>query len=483
MNAAAPALLIVDDEESVRALIPQLFASELPVLTAASGDEALALLHSHEIGVVIADQRMPGLQGTDLLARVAAEKPDVVRILLTAYADAHNLLEAINAGRVYEFVTKPWDNQELRAVVRRAMEMYRLRHHNAKLLGDNTRLVGELQAANQKLEIENRALRSEVGDRYRTGKLIGASPAMAETLRLLEKASESTASVLLTGETGTGKELAAAWIHEHGPRRRQPFVAVNCAALPETLLESELFGHVKGAFTGAVRDRRGVFLEADGGTILLDEIGEMSPPMQAKVLRVVEEGRVRPLGASKPIALDARLICATNLRLRDEVETGSFRRDLFYRINVFPVGMPPLRERTGDVGLLAHHFLHRFGKAAGKRLEGIAPAAQHCLARYAWPGNVRELKNEIERAVALAEPGEAIDLEHLSPEISGDEALAAVADRSGGLPGRMERIEQLLILRELARHQGNRTHTARSLGISVRALQKKMVRYGLREAE
>jgi len=277
------------------------------------------------------------------------------------------------------------------------------------------------------------------------------------------------------------EELAAGCIHHTSPRRARKFVAVNCAAMPESLLESELFGHVKGAFTGALRDRRGVFEEASGGTIFLDEIGEMSPTMQAKVLRVVEDGIVRPVGASESVRVDVRLICATHRDLKAEVEAGRFRRDLFYRVNVFPVPLPPLRARQGDVRLLVQHFFEKYDAAAGKTLRGFTPAALSALERYGWPGNVRELRNEIERAVALAEPGETIDLAHLSADVSGDEALAAVAEGDGKLRERLDRIEQLLILQELRRHGDNRTRTARHLGISVRALQKKIGKYGLRQ--
>jgi transcriptional regulator with PAS, ATPase and Fis domain len=252
--------------------------------------------------------------------------------------------------------------------------------------------------------------------------------------------------------------------------------------MPESLLESELFGHVRGAFTGALRDRRGLFEEAHGGTLFLDEIGEMTPTMQAKVLRVVEDGMVRPVGASHGTKVDVRVISATNRDLKADIETGRFRRDLFYRLNVFPIALPPLRARDGDVALLAVHFLHLYDTATAKHLRGLSPAALACLRRYAWPGNVRELKNEIERAVALAEPGESIDVPLLSPDVTGDAVLTA-APEGGRLGERLERIEQLLILQELRRHDDNRTHTARTLGISVRALQKKIARYGLRSPE
>ena len=483
VSEPAAAVLVVDDETPVLALIPQLFQGEFPVLTARSGEEALARLAEAEVGVVIADQRMPGMAGTELLARVAEERPDVVRIVLTAYADAGSLLDAINAGRVYQFITKPWENAELVQIVRGAMETYGLRRRNARLLAENTRLVAELQAANEKLEVENRALRREVSDRYRLGNLIGSSQAMRDVFRLLEKASQSSVTVLLTGETGTGKELAAGSIHYNSARKGRKFVALNCGSMPEPLLESELFGHVKGAFTGALRDRRGLFEEANGGTIFLDEIGEMSPTMQVKVLRVVEDGLVRPVGASESVRVDVRLVTATNRDLKADVETGRFRRDLFYRLAVFPIPLPPLRTRAGDVALLAQHFFHRYNAHAGKQLKGITAAALRCLERYPWPGNVRELKNELERAVALAEPGESIDLLHLSGEVAGDEALAATNGDDSRLRDRMGRIEQLLIIQELRRHGENRTQTARRLGISVRALQKKIGKYGLRERE
>jgi two-component system response regulator HupR/HoxA len=475
-----PALLIVDDEEPVLALVPQLFRGELPVVTARSGEQALLRLAGREVGVVIADQRMPGMAGTELLARIAQEYPDIVRIVLTAYADAECLLDAINAGRVYEFIVKPWENKGLVQVVRRAMETYRLRRRNAQLLAENQRLVAELKAANENLEVENRALRREVSDRYRLGSFIGASSSLREVFWLLEKATQSSLSVLLTGETGTGKELAANWIHRNSPRRARKFLAVNCTAMPEPLLESELFGYVKGAFTGALRDRRGLLEEAHLGTIFLDEIGEMSVAMQAKILRVVEDGLVRPVGGVESARVDVRLIAATNRDLKAEVEAGRFRRDLFYRLNVFPIALPPLRGRDGDVALLAQHFLHEYDAQSGKQLKGLSPAALRCLERYRWPGNVRELKNEIERAVALAEPSETIDVPHLSSDVTEADTLAVAATTDGRLPERLRHVEELLILQELRRQGDNRTRTARELGISVRALQKKIGKYGLR---
>jgi two-component system response regulator HupR/HoxA len=274
----------------VLSLVGQLLGDDFPVLGARNGEEALAHLGANEVGVVIADQRMPGMTGTELLARVAERWPDVVRITLTAYADVDTMLEAINSGHVDEFITKPWNNRDLAQSGRRAMETYRLRAANRRLFAENARLVADLRTANEQLEGENRRLRREAGDRHRLDAIIGQSPAMQTVFRLVEKAAQSTSTVLLTGETGTGKELAAAAIHYNGPRRGGNFVAINCGAMPESLLESELFGHVRGAFTGALRDRRGLFEEADNGTILLDEVGEIRCCASSRTGRCARSG-------------------------------------------------------------------------------------------------------------------------------------------------------------------------------------------------
>jgi two-component system, NtrC family, response regulator HupR/HoxA len=477
-----PSLLIVDDEPNTLALISQLLRGELPVLTAGSGQEALRLLDGAEVGVLLADQRMPGMSGTELLNRVAAQRPDIIRILLTAYADMDTLTEAINEGKVYQYVAKPWDNRDLTMVIRSAMETFTLRQRNARLLQENTRLVEQLRKANTELEHENVSLRREVHKAYNLDNIIGVSPALKQVLRLVEKAIESSATVLIAGETGTGKEIIARAVHYNGPRRAKKFVAQNCASLPESLLESELFGHVRGAFTGAIRDHRGLFEEAHGGTIFLDEIGDMPLPMQVKLLRVLEEGQIRRVGGNDPIKVDVRVISATHRNLRERVEQGIFRQDLYYRLDVFRITLPPLRERDGDITLLARHFFEKYAERTQKPLKGLTPAVLAALNAYPFPGNVRELENEIERAVALADAGEFIDTDLLSRDVAGgrrDERQIVTAD--GPLRDRMHEFERHLITQELLRNERNRTRTAGKLGISVRALQKKIIQLAITE--
>jgi two-component system response regulator HupR/HoxA len=471
---AEPGLLIVDDEPNTLALIGQLFRNEFPVHAARSGQEALDLLATKRVGVVVADQRMPGLSGTELLSRVAALDPEIVRIILTAYADIDTLMEAINEGRVYQYITKPWDNRELIMIVRSAMEMYRLRQRNARLIEENARLIEELRKANLELERENVSLRQEIQGVHQLDSIIGVSPAMKEVLRLVEKAARSSATVLIAGETGTGKEVVARAIHYSGPRRDQKFVAQNCGSVPEPLLESELFGHVRGAFTGAIKDHRGLFEEAHGGTILLDEIGDMPLSMQVKLLRVLEEGQIRRVGGTQPVRVDVRVISATHKNLREEIDAGRFRLDLYYRLDVFRIDLPPLRARNGDVTLLARHFFEKYNARSGKRLLGITPRALQCLDAYRFPGNVRELENEIERAVALANPSEYIDVDLLSLGANSRKLSEQPQPENGTLRHKMRSFERRLIEQELSRNNRNRTRTAGKLGISVRALQKKI---------
>ncbi len=469
-----PAVLIVDDEPNTLTLLKQLFTREIPVFTATDGERALEVLEKEHIGVIVADQRMPEMSGTELLGRVMTTHPDVVRIILTAYADIDTLSEAINTGKVYQYIAKPWDNRDLSMIVRSAMETYKLRRRNAQLLEHNTQLVEELRIANGELRRENISLKRAVTGGFHLDNIIGVSPAMKATLKIVEKAIDSDATVLINGETGTGKEIIARAIHYNGARRDRKFVAQNCGSVPEPLLESELFGHSRGSFTGAVKDHRGLFEEADGGTLFLDEIGDMPLTMQVKLLRVLEEGEIRRVGSNEPVQVDVRIISATHKNLREEVEAGRFRRDLYYRLDVLRVQLPALRERDGDVILLAKHFLDKYTSRANKDLTGLTPAAVESLCAYRFPGNVRELENEIERAVALANTGESIDTDLLSAEVVGDTEMAEPAPECGPLRGRLREVERRLITQELLRNNGNRTHSAAKLGISVRALQKKI---------
>jgi Nif-specific regulatory protein len=355
---------------------------------------------------------------------------------------------------------------------------------------ENARLWAAMKASTERLTAEVGALRRDLAHRERFGEMVGTAPTMSAVFRLMESAAASTITVLLEGETGTGKELVARGIHEASARATQPFVAVNCAALPETLLESELFGHRKGAFTGATQDQRGLFEAASGGTIFLDEIGEMPLGMQAKLLRVLQDGEVTPVGERSPRKVDVRVISATNRDLVGEVARRTFRDDLYYRVGAFPIRLPPLRDRREDVAPLVKNFLAAAAERAGKRVAGIAPDALERLAAYAWPGNVRELQNEIERAVVLALDGAAIGVEHLSGKVTGAASKVADAAPAGSTPAEpgasrdlrdaRTEFEVQFIRKVLGEHQGNVSRAARALGISRVALQKKMKEYGLR---
>ncbi len=346
----------------------------------------------------------------------------MVRIVLTAYTDVDILMDAVNTGRIYHFIPKPWEPNELLVVVRRAVERWRLAR-------ENVRLRNELELAYNALRREAAAGREKPPS---FDALVGAGGGLHRPVELARKVLDGDTTVLLLGETGTGKELFAHLIHANGPRRAKAFVAQSCGALPDTLLESELFGHARGAFTGASGERKGLFEEADGGTIFLDEVGETSPAMQLRLLRVLQEGEVRRVGAGATRKVDVRVIAATNAALEADVAGGRFRRDLFYRLNVFPIHLPPLRDRAEDVPALAEHFLRHACRRARRMIPSVGPEALRLLGAYPWPGNVRELENEMERAVALAEAGRPLAPAHLSDRIAG-------ATRSRRRPARSTR--------------------------------------------
>jgi two-component system response regulator HupR/HoxA len=386
-------VLIVDDEPRVLDALEAVLAAEFRVLRAEGGAAALGLLAAEDVAVMITDFRMPGMNGIELCRQGQETAPGTLRLILTAYTDVDSLMEAINTGHIWHFVPKPWDPAELLVVVRRAAERWRLGRENA-------RLRDELQLAYNTLRREA----AESRERPATfDRLVGHQTGLRRPVELAGKVLGADTTVLLLGETGTGKELFARLLHDNGPRRASRFVAQNCGALPEALLESELFGHARGAFTGAAGERRGLFEEADGGTVFLDEIGEMSPAMQLRLLRVLQEGEVRRLGAPGVRKVDVRVIAATNADLEADVEAGRFRRDLYYRLNVFPISLPPLRDRTEDIPTLAEAFLGPACRRARRAVPSISPEAMALLRAYPFPGNVRELQNEIERAVALTE--------------------------------------------------------------------------------
>ena len=449
-------VLVVDDERGVQESLRLLLKDEHDVATAGSVDEALAALDAAPADVILLDLVMPGRSGLDLLRELAERGDGPPVMVVSATRAIPPAIEAMKLGAV-DFVTKPFEVDALRIKVRQILER-------------------------RALEQEVVRLRDEVAGRSRLGRLVGRSEAMRAVYRTVERVAASRANVLITGESGTGKELVARALHELGPRREAPFVVVNCAAIPETLIESELFGHERGAFTDARERRIGRFEAAHGGTLFLDEIGELPLAVQAKLLRALQDRSIDRVGSTQPIPVDVRVVCATNRDLEKEVAEGRFRADLYYRIHVVPIALPSLRERREDIRLLAESFLARAREEAGRGPARIAPQALAGLERHAWPGNVRELENAIERAVALAD-GESIELADLPDEIQ----LAARGDllreevRSGriDLDTAVARFETDLIREALTRTGGNQTRAAEQLGITRRVLKLKMDRYAI----
>ena len=457
-------VLVVDDEPDILRSFAFNYGDEFALLTAESGARGLELLRQHDAAVIVADQRMPAMTGTEFLERSMELRPDAVRIILTGYTDVDAIVRAINTSRIYRYVTKPWESEELRLTLRRGVEVFHLAR-------DNARLVEELRRANERLATENQYLRE--ASAAVPLEIVGESAAIREVLDLVAKVAGQRSTVLIEGETGTGKELVARAIHARSPRRDRLFVAVNCAVLSEGILESELFGHRRGAFTGAVADRKGLFEVANGGTLFLDEISETSLALQAKLLRVLQEGEIRPVGDTRDRAVDVRVITATNRRLEEEVKAGRFREDLYYRLRVFPIRLPPLRDRPEDVPVIARHLVQRLSAQLGKPIGPITPDALAVLARSPFTGNVRELANELERAIILADPGAPITQDLLSDDVRDDDEPA---------PGRQPKSpedEREEVLAALARAQGVKARAASDLGITYRGLLKRMRRLGM----
>jgi two-component system response regulator AtoC len=452
----ADRILVVDDDAALRDSLALLLAAEgYEVVAAADAQAALACLET-PVDVVLCDVRMPGMDGLELLPELIRRLPGAPVLMMSAYGSGDLAVEALKRG-AFDYLAKPFQPSEVLLAIRKARERERLRRANVLLQRDVNRAVGDRP-------------------------IVAASPGMIDLLELLERAAEYKATVLLTGESGTGKEVLARAIHAQSGRRHQAFVAVNCGAIPEALLESELFGHARGAFTGADRARRGLFVEADGGTLFLDEIGEMPPALQVKLLRVLQEEEVRPIGEAKPRSVDVRVIAATSRDLEREVAAGRFREDLFYRLDVFRVRVPPLRERREDVPLLVDHFIVRFRETLGRQVRTIADDALERLLAHDWPGNVRELENVVERAMILAD-GDRITLREL-PQGIGERAAAPAEARGGAasdfsMRRARRRFESDLIRRALEATGGNRTRAAKLLEISYRALLYKIKEHGL----
>ncbi len=440
-------ILVAEDEALLRKILTSLFEAEgYRVVTAATGREALDRFGAERVDLVLTDIRMPELEGLELLDQLKRVDPEVLVVIMTAFSSVESAVAALRKG-AYDYIVKPFINDDLLQSVRNALRQ-------------------------RELSLENRSLRRELDRAHSFDQIVGASDALQELLTLVAKVAGTNAAILIAGESGTGKEQVARAVHFHSGRAKGPFLAINCGALNENLLEAELFGYEKGAFTGATSARAGLLASADGGTIFLDEIGEMPPSLQVKLLRALQEREVLPVGGRSPVAFDARVVAATNRDLEAEVRAGRFREDLFYRLNVIPVRVPPLRERAGDVPLLARHFAARFGREMGVGEVRFAPSALAALAGYAWPGNIRELMNAVERAVALS-TGEIL-VEHLPEKIRV--SRAATNDPDGAVIT-LDELERRHILSVLARTDGNKSRAADLLGIDLSTLYRKLRRY------
>jgi two-component system, NtrC family, response regulator PilR len=462
LPSTKPRILIVDDEPGMRDMLSILFRREGLEVTLAPGFAAAcdAVTHSPQpYSVVLTDLLMPDGGGLDLLSLVKQRMARTEVIVMTAHGGIESAIEAMRRG-AYDFVAKPFATNELRALVQKALE-------KGAIVAENARLRAQLV-------------------RERKSDLLGHSDSMRRIFELVQRIADTRTTVLITGESGTGKERIARAIHEAGDRRDKPLLVVNCGAIPEALIEAELFGHEKGAFTGAVSTRLGIFREADGGTLLLDEIGELALPLQVKLLRFLQERKVRAVGAAGEVSVDVRVLAATNRRVEEDVRAGLFRQDLYYRLNIIRIEVPPLRERREDIYPLTEHFLSQCAAEQNKAIRGLSPDALRAMQAYAFPGNVRELENVIERAVALA-TGPVIGLGDLPSELSGaasqpTPALVGLPDEGCNLDDVLGEVERRLMLQALERAGGVRTQAAKLLGVTLRSLRYRLQKHALGEA-
>ncbi|MEA2068131.1 MAG: sigma-54 dependent transcriptional regulator [Verrucomicrobiota bacterium] len=444
-----PVVLIVDDEKSARDGLVRALRRDYRVFAAENGTSALEVLASQKIDVLLSDVRMPGMDGIMLMQRALASNPGLACIILTAYGDVELAVDAMKHGAT-DFMTKPINLDKLELVLDRMLKA-------------------------KKVELENEQLKVQLDRKYGLENIIGRSASMQEVFNTIRQVANSRATVLIQGESGTGKELVAKAIHQLGPRSNGAFVAVHCAALSQNLLESELFGHEKGAFTGAMERRVGRFEKADGGSLFLDEISEIDASVQVKLLRALEERQIERVGGDVPVDVDSRLIAATNRDLKGMVDEGEFREDLFYRLYVVVITLPPLRDRQDDILLLLNHYLAVFNGENGKHFEGFTPAAYEVLAAYDWPGNIRELRNLVERMVVLAR-GKLLDVKDI-PEQVREKASGGEVKINADLT--VDEMERRMVIHALEKTGGNRTKAAGKLGISRRTLHRKLNQYGI----
>lgn len=422
MNLPNPNILYLDDEEDNLTVFKSTFRQKYNVITATTAQAAMSLLQQVQVGVVLSDFRLKETTGIDFLKSVSELYPNTVRILISAYGEKETVIRSINEAKVFSFITKPWDKDDIERVINSAINLYHLKFKNEELITNLTQTIDELTNANKEIKIlkaklqkENEYLRREIDNTRGNIEWIGAGEKMQLVKQKISQVAKLNTVVLIKGETGTGKDLVARSIHAFSHRAAAPFVTLNCSALPGNLIESELFGFEKGSFTGAMNNKEGLFELADGGTIFLDEIGEMSIEFQAKLLRVLQNGEFYRIGGLKPINVDVRIIAATNRNLEDSINTGKFRSDLFYRLNIFPISLPPLRERQEDIPELVKHFLDKFHKKLGIEITTVSDKVMRMLLNHTWPGNIRELEGLIERSVILSTNGE-LNLHELNAE-------------------------------------------------------------------
>ncbi len=466
-------VLVVDDEQRSLETLRRTLEDHFTIFTAISAEEGFSLMEGEYIQIVLSDQRMPGTSGVEFLRSVRSRWPNTVRLILSGHTEAEDIIAGINEAGIWQYLLKPWHPDQLLLTLQSAADLWRLQQ-------ENQRLTLELRSSPEHLSQRVANLRLKARSQAGFDRLTRAADSpLNEVCRLAQKIAGHDLSALITGESGTGKELLARAIHYASPRADQPFVVENCGAMPDTLLESELFGHKRGAFTGATESRIGLFQQADGGTLFLDEIGETSPAFQVKLLRALQEGEVRPVGSPRPVAVDVRLIAATNRDLEADVASGRFREDLYYRVAGVTLDLPALRERPQDIAPIVAEMLKRSTANA----KAMSQEAMKCLLAHAWPGNVRELQNEVRRALALGDTA-LLGADLLSPRLRQPvkvmESISTVTeDASGQLKHQLERVEAQLIRDAMRRHKGNKTHVADELGLTRVGLRMKLMRLGL----
>lgn len=476
-----PAILVIDDEIRSLEAIRRILSDEFDVKIAPDARTAERYLETDWIQVVLCDQRMPDVTGVEFLKNVRERWPEIVRIIISGYTDAHDIIEGVNEAGIYQYITKPWHPETLVLTLRNAVDLFNLQREN-ELLAIEMKMAPS--SAARLVDTRKKSLRRDFD--FDDGIIRRPDSPMNAICDSLRQIAPYDIPVVLSGESGTGKELAARVLHYGSLRWNKPFVVENCGALPDQLLESELFGHKRGAFTGAVEDHVGLFERADGGTVFLDEIGEISPAFQVKLLRVLQEQEIRPLGGSKTRKINVRVIAATNRALQDEVRAGRFRADLYYRLSGAQIALPPLRERRGDIPALARAILDQAQKKLGKAATGFSQEALERLVAHDWPGNVRELQNEIQHMLVKAPPGAQLEPKLLSADIGRAAIFAPAANAeseavaaSGSLKDRIDALESHIIRETLLKHRWNKSRAAEELGLSRVGLRGKMERYGL----